>query len=317
MKPAEVKIRLDLVEVKPGLKFDTATLSQMLPNFESALFFGKTYGLDPQQLSNLLYVLFGDDDVVAAFTNEGGQHSEELQDYIAELGYEYLIEKGTVELIDEPPPAAFLPEVWAAAQVTIAASIQEVAEKLADVVGHMPGKEGQMMFSSMMKMNARRPIIGDYKARIHHAPQRPNLVIFDVSGSMSESTVKTIVDDVVALSWAANASLAIVSNTTTFWNPGEFSSLSVLEAAEFGGTHYETLTEILNKDWGVVVCIADYDSSPSAKSAIASCNGEIELLLDISLVNQPTYLSQCVGLRAGEVRPLLVAANGAQLCHNW
>mgnify|MGYP003694702699 CR=1 FL=1 len=57
----------------------------------------------------------------------------------------------------------------------------------------------------------------------------------------------------------------------------------VLAEAEYGGTHYETLSKLLDKDWGVVVCIADYDSSLRAKEAIARCRGHIELVLDISL----------------------------------
>lgn len=315
MKPAEVKIRLDLIEVKPGLQFDNNTLHEMLPDVETALFFGKTYDLDPEQLGNLLFILFGSNDVVEALTGEDGEHSHELQDYIVDLGYEWLIERGDIDMIDAPPPADVLPELWDSAQIEVAKSIQEVAEKLADVVGHMPGKEGQMMFASMMKMNRNRPVIGDYKAFINHASQRPNLVILDVSGSMSESTIRTIVDDVVALSWKADASLAIVSNTTTYWQPGEFSSQAVLKAAEFGGTHYETLTEVLNQDWGVVVCIADYDSSRGAKDAIRNCTGSIELVLDISLVNEPTFLAECVGLNAEEVRPLLVAASGTNLTY--
>jgi len=56
-----------------------------------------------------------------------------------------------------------------------------------------------------------------------------------------------------------------------------------------------------------VVCVADYDSSWSAKDAISRCTGQIELLLDISLVPQPTYLSEVVGQLAAEVKPLLVA----------
>ena len=73
---------------------------------------------------------------------------------------------------------------------------------------------------------------------------------------------RTIVEDVVALSWEADAHLAIVSNTCTHWFPGEYSVSAVLNAAEYGGTHYEELAPLFeNYDWGVVITIADYDSS--------------------------------------------------------
>jgi hypothetical protein len=301
------KVSTAVFTVKPGVVFPEQLLKDALPDTESALFFAKLYKLSSYQLSSLLGILFGDNDVIAALTAEGGMHSEELQDFIVELGYEYLIELGDVEIVAGPPHAEILPELWESLEVEIAKSITDVAEKLTDVVSHMPGKEGAMVFRSMMTLNAKRPTIGDYKAHIHHKPQAPNLVILDVSGSMSRSTVRTIIDDVVALSWKANAHLAIVSNTTTFWDPGSFSSEAVLKAAEFGGTQYETLSELLNQDWGVVVTIADYDSSRSSKSALAQCTGEIELVLDISLVNQPTFLAECVGQRAQEVRPLLIA----------
>ena len=308
MTVLKTKVSTDLFTIRDGVVFPQQLLIEALPNVESALFFAKLYKLEPYKLSQLLQLLFKNDDVFAALTAEGGQHSMDLQDFIVELGYEYLIESGEVQFESAPPHAEILPELWESLQVDIAKSIEAVAEKLVDVVGHMPGKEGQMLFRSMMVLNAKRPVIGDYKAHIHHAPAAPNLVILDVSGSMTSDTINTIVNDVVALSWKANAHLAIVSNTTTFWGPGEFSSEAVLRAAEFGGTHYETLAELLNQDWGVVVTIADYDSSLSSKRALAQCTGEIELVLDISLVPQPTFLAECVGQRAKSVRPLLVAA---------
>jgi hypothetical protein len=158
-----------------------------------------------------------------------------------------------------------------------------------------------------MVMNSKRPVLGDFKAYVKHQHSAPNLVILDVSGSMSENTIRTIISDVVALSWRADAHLAIVSNTSTVWTPGSFSTEAVLQASQFGGTHYETLSQLLDQNWGVVITIADYDSSRSAKDALAKCTGSIELVLDISLVSRPTFLAECVGQLANEVRPLLMA----------
>ena len=303
----QLRDSLALIEIKPGLKFSEASLKMILPDVETTLFFAKLYELEPHQLARLLQLVHGTSDVVLALTAEGGEHSTELQDYIVELGYDWLISDGDVTFGTTPPKGEVLPELWASLQVDVAKSIKEVAEKLVDVVGQLPGKEGEMVFKSLMTVNAKRPILGDYRARVHHAPKRPNLVIFDVSGSMTEKTVRTIIEDVVAMSYMADAHLAIVSNTTTHWEPGGYTVDGVLAEAEYGGTHYETLANLLDRDWGVVVCVADYDSSWSAKDAISRCTGQIELVLDISLVTCPTYLSEVVGQLAAEVRPLLVA----------
>jgi hypothetical protein len=113
---------------------------------------------------------------------------------------------------------------------------------------------------------------------------------------------------VVALSYKANAHLAIVSDATVHWAPGSYSTDDVLDRATYGGTHYETLRELLDMDWGTVITVADYDSSLSAKGSIARlCNGTIDTVLDVSLVNQPTFLAECVGQLAREVRPILIA----------
>lgn len=309
MKEEALHDNLHLVEVKPGLKFSLAALKELLPDIEVTLFFAKLFKLDVHELGQLLWNVHGHHDVVRALTAEGGEHSNELQDYIVDLDYEYLINCGDIVIVDAPPKGEVLPELWKAAEVEIAASIQEVADKLKDVVGAMPGKQGEMVFRSLMTVNAKRPLLGDYKAHIHHAPQRENLVILDVSGSMSEDTIRTLVDDVVALSYMANAHLAVVSDTTTYWGPGEYDTASVLTVAEYSGTHYETLSALLDQDWGVVVTIADYDSSPAAKTAIVRCTGNIQQVLDISLVNRPTYLAEVVGQLADNVKPLLVAAH--------
>lgn len=301
-----------LIEIKRGVNFPLDTLKDYLPDVETALFFAKLYQLDARDLGNLLYQLFGCDDLVSALVGETGIHSTELQDYI--IGFDEIVpmvQQGDITFSEEAQPyGVILPELWKSLEVEVAASIQTVAEKLKTVVGHLPGKQGKMLFKSMQVMNAKRPIIGDHKAYIHHAPQRPNLVILDVSGSMTEVTVRTIVEDVVALSFMADAHLAIVSNTTTHWQPGEYGINAVLAASEYSGTHYETLAPLFQgHDWGVVVTIADYDSSPYAKSALAKCSARIDQLLDISLVSRPTYLSEVVGQLADEVRPLLIAAD--------
>lgn len=300
-------IDLEIIEIKPGIRFSLGTLKKALPDVETALFLAKLYKLSAYEVGHLLRVVFDNRDLVQALMGEDHTHSYDLQDYLLELGYEYLINEGAIVFGDVAPKGEILPELWKSLEVDIAKSIQEVAEKLKDVVGSLPGKQGEMIFQSMMKVNARRPILGDHKAFIHHAPQRENLVVLDVSGSMSEHTIQTIIEDVMALTYMANAHLAIVSDTSTHWGPGEASVESVLSVAEYSGTHYETLAALMDQQWGVVVTIADYDSSWGAKEAIKGRAGHIQQLLDISLVNRPTFLAEVLGTLADEVRPLLIA----------
>lgn len=307
---------LEIVELTPSLRFGKQVLIDLLPDVETALFFAKVYELNSQQLGVLLAAVFRNMTVVKALLCESGQHSVTLQDYIVDIIDDVPgVTKGKLSFNNKlVPKGEILPELWKQLEVEVAGSIKEVADKLVNVIGLMPGKQGQMTFKSMRVLNAKRPILGDYKAQITHAPQKQNLVIFDVSGSVAESTVKAIVDDVVALSYHANAHLAIVSNTTIHWEPGTFGTHDVLAAAQYGGTRYETLAELLNEEWGVVVCIADYDSSPSSKSIIAQCTGSIDECIDVSLVCQPTFLAEVVGQLARSVKPILIASPGQNLC---
>lgn len=297
-----------LIEVKPGLKFSKAALQQLLPNVETALFFGKVYDLDAYQLGNLLNVVLNTP-LSRALLGEGGLHSTDLQDYVVDLlDFCPDIEEGDIAFDPDVPKGEILPELWKQLEVEVADSIKAVAEKLHSVVARMPGKQGEMVFQSMRVLNAKRPVLGDYKAKIHHAPQKQNLLILDVSGSMSQETVSTIVDDVVALAYNANAHLAIVSDSCFYWEPGTYDSTSVLAKAQFSGTHYEQLAPLFDRDWGVVVTVADYDSSMAGKQALARCSGRIDEVIDVSLVNQPTFLAECVGQLADSVRPILIAA---------
>lgn len=300
------RVDLSLMEVKPGLKFPVSTLRAMLPDAETVFFFGKVYELNHVQLSQLLYTVLPGTNLVRALSD--GAHSTDLQGYLDEMVDDiHGVEDGDIVFDPTIEKGEILPEVWKQLEVEVAKSLKEVAAKLTDVVGMMPGKTGQMHFQSMMQLNARRPTIGDYRATIKHGRQQQNLLVLDVSGSMNQHTVETIITDVVALAYEANAHLAIVSNDVVHWEPGNYDVDSVLKRCTYGGTHYEQLAPLMDRDWGVVVAVADYDSFIDARDAIAQRSGSIELLLDISLVNRPTFLSECLGTRAKEVRPILVA----------
>ena len=295
---------MTLFEVKPDIYLSAGTLRRHLPTVELALFFAKVYQLDYTKLGQLLRMLFNTP-VVQALTE--GSHSVELQDYLVEtVPTEILAEMQ--QFTSEPMHLSeVLVQLWKSLEVEVAKSIQEVANKLAGTLHLLPSKEGDMLFASMAKINRLRPTVGVYGAHIRHAPVPEVLVVLDVSGSMTEETIEAIIGDVVAMSYNANASLAVVSNSAFLWAPGGYSVKDVLAKAEYGGTHYEQLKPLFDQSWGTVITIADYDSSPSAMKTLANCKGHIGQVLDISLVSRTTFLAECVGQLADEVRPLMLA----------
>ena len=295
----------ELFDLGNNKKISVAALRRLLPDIETTLFFGKVYKLDAYQLGQLLQLTHGGSVLDALF--EGG-HSTELQSYLVEVVPDHIDVEPYIGTPEVPKDSEVLAQLFALAEVEVAESIAKVADTLAGTLDRLPSKEGQMLFKSMASLNHKRGTIGVHKASIVHQSVPDVLVILDVSGSMSAKTIRTIIDDVVALSWKANAHLAIVSNDTFLWEPGSYDSASVLEKAQYGGTQYETLAPLFNnRSWGTVVTIADYDSSQDAKRAIAQTNGYVGTVLDISLVGQPTFLGECISTIAKEVKPLLVS----------
>lgn len=305
-----------------GRAFPTKFLTDALPDVETALFFAKVYDLPAEDVALVLRTCVPSL-VVEALTNEADMHSQSLQDYLVA---EFQDEDGNWTMAEDieffetlggvraPVDAEILPEVWKNLELTIAESISKVAETIHGTIEHMPGRTGEMVFRTLAKVNARRPTLGSYEAGFHHDQVKRMLVVFDVSGSVSQPTVQTIVDDVVGLAYEANASLAIVSNTCTFYPAGGFSTSQVLGDAEYGGTHYEMLAPLFtDQDWDAVVTISDYDSSPSAQRVLSRCNGKIGQLFDVSLVQRSTFLAECLAPLADEVRPLLIASSTSYL----
>lgn len=305
--PDAQKTNLKVFELGNGRKTTVAALFRLLPDVETALFFAKLYRLDYRKLSELITLLFADTNPVVAALTEG-DHSTELQQYIVDTVPASVVKQAKPTFVVKPPPPQFLPLLWEANEIEVASSIAAVADKLLKVLDLLPGKQGEVGFAHLRKLNKARPTIGTYEARIHHPQVVENLVILDDSGSVNRTTVHKIIGDVVGLTWKANAHLALVSNTTRHWEPGSFGVDDVLRVAQYGGTQYETLTELLNsRDWGTVVTIADYDSARDAKTWLSRhVTKKIGQVLDISLVGKPTYLAECVGQFADEVRPLLI-----------
>ena len=295
----------ELFDLGNNKKISVAALRRLLPDIETTLFFGKVYKLDAKRLGELLKWTHGGSVLDALLE---GNHSTELQSYLVEVVPDNIDVEPYIGTPKAPKDSEVLAQLFALAEVEVAESIAKVADTLAGTLDRLPSKEGQMLFKSMASLNHKRGTIGVHKASIVHQSVPDVLVILDVSGSMSAETIRMIIDDVVALSWKANAHLAIVSNDTFLWEPGSYDSVSVLEKAQYGGTHYETLAPLFdNRSWGTVVTIADYDSSRDAKRVIAATNGSVGTVLDISLVEQPTFLGECISTIAKEVTPLLVS----------
>lgn len=304
----ELAASLKLFEFAPGKKVSVRTLRTLLPDIETALFFAKVYQLDYHKLSDLIRELF-DTSVIAALLKEGGRHSHDLQSYVVDTVPDQTLAGQAVSFDADKQPnvdTEILGQIWESVGVQVADAISQVAVKLGGVLDHLPSKYGTMVFSTMNKLNVQRNSIGRFDPAIMHRHDNRNLVIFDVSGSMSQNTVRTIVDEVVGLAYKANAALAIVSSNAYFWEAGTFDSAAVLNSAEYGMTNYEQLVPVLNRTWDTVITVADYDSSYSAKQAIAGCTGRVGTLLDLSLVDCPTFLAECVGQLAAEVKPILV-----------
>ena len=303
---------VEIIEVAPGRKFSVGVLQRLLPDPETMFFFAKAFDLDYLAVSKLTRELFKGSSLIDELTR--GDHSTELQDYMLDLA-SYIPTHLQPEEVSvtfggsNPPKGEILPQLWESLQLEVAQSIKDVAAKLESTLEVLArSQQGHMVFGHMAKVNARRPgRLGTYGPRIDHPKTGENLVVFDVSGSMTPHTVQMLADDVVSLSYKANAHLAIVSNNCFYWAPGTYSTRDVLEKAEYRGTHYDQLIDLFQRDWTTVTTIADYDSYHDARTAFRTlAKGRVGEVLDISLVNKPTFLAECIGQVADKVTPLLI-----------
>ena len=296
------------LETSAKLFFTEKFLRQNIKKFELAVFFADLYKLTNRQFSDLLDICGLDRTVWDALV-EGG-HSTELQDYGLDLDEEFDITvlQGTGQVAVKDDVA--LVALFEAAAVVIADSIQEVADALGNKLGSLPVGEAQMMFSALHSFNVKRNSIGDFKAGIYRDRSKAKskvLVILDDSGSVTPGTIEAIADDVVQLSYSVNASLALVSSTTRYFQAGTFNTQDVLAVAEYEGTQDETLAQVLSEDWDEVITIADYDSSPYAKQSLAAnASCRIKKIWDIGLENQSSYLAECLSQFADEVSPIVI-----------
>src|SRR5690606_23731514 len=137
---SDLSASLEIIEVKPGKKFSKAALQSLLPDVETALFFGKVYELDYTQLSNVLRIVLNSDLATELFS---GEHSTELQDYVVDMvAYIPHLEAGDIAFKPDVPKGEILPQMWDMLEVEVADSIKAVAEKLESVIDALPGKQG-------------------------------------------------------------------------------------------------------------------------------------------------------------------------------
>lgn len=315
MSNTEVKDSLTLFRLDSKRLISVQKLKELLPDVQTAAWFGAYYKLSRTKLAELFLILF-DSPVLQALMTEGYKHSTSLQTYLAEaLSQDEYCELQMQKAVqpEAPAPDLILPQLWEAAEVKVATALREVADTITNVVDRLPSKNGKMVFRTLAKMNAYRPTVGVYEPHISHHRRASSLLILDVSGSMTEETIRTIAADVVGLAWKADAHLAVVSNTMTVWEPGGYDVKAILRAAEFSGTHYEQLAPLFNQNWGTVITVADYDSSWSAKMALRHCSSTIEEIIDISLVNRPTFLSESIGHMAKKITPMIVGSGSYPL----
>ena len=310
MSNTEVYDSLTLFRLDSKRLISVQKLKELLPDVQTAAWFGAYYKLSRTKLAELFRILF-DSPVLEVLMTEGYKHSTSLQDYLAHAlsRAEYgELQMQKVVQPEAPAPDLILPQLWEAAEVKVATVLREVADTITEVVDLLPSKNGKMVFRTLAKMNAIRPTVGVYEPHISHHRRASSLLILDVSGSMTEGAICTIAADVVGLAWKADAHLAVVSDTMTVWEPGGYDVKAILRAAEFRGTHYEQLAPLFNRNWGTVITVADYDSSWSAKEMLRGCSGTIEEIIDISLVDRPTFLSESLGHMAKKITPMIVGS---------
>ena len=287
------------------------SLASLVPDVEALMFFGQLYKIPGRELIRYLQMIF-EGTVLDLIADH--QYSEELQDYMIEDIIPNVYQLGREQVTFEEKDTTILKYLFQDVAIPVLESIQELADKIALTIDKLPNDEGKMVFQHMARFNAKRNTIGQFQANIIHQNRLPNLVIFDDSGSVGKETVRALAEDVVALGYKANADLVLVSDTARYWPRGTYTVERIVQEAEYSGTRYETLLPIFTGSvWGHVITIADYDSSYQVRQKFLDLKGQavqptVEKVLDISLVQRPSYLCEVVGILARNVEALSLTA---------
>lgn len=311
------------VELKPGVQFDRVWLKETLcltddeatelgvSKYDGMILFGQLYKLDAQELMVLARIVFEDEDFVQMLTE--GDHSYSLQSYIEELDVPLVIDE-TITFSEEktnPDHDSLLTQMFEAHQVGITSLVMEIADKFAKFLGAQPGHESKLEVQRLNKVNRRTNLPVSQRARIEYSSLLPNLLIIDVSSSQGRSLIESIVDNCIGLAVKYDMHLAIVSHGAEWYVPGTYDRDTVMNSQWMnGGTRYAALAEIgvASQQWGTVICVADVDGQQSDMTAWKQAGGSIDQVVDISTVDQQTWLSEIVAVQApGTVQQLVVA----------
>ena len=165
----------ELFDLGNNKKISVAALKRLLPDIETALFFGKVYKLDAYKLGQLLQLTHESNVLTALFE---GSHSVELQSYLVDVVPDHIDVEPYIGSPDSKD-SEVLAQLFAMAEVEVAESIAKVANTLASTLDRLPSKEGQMLFKSMASLNHKRGTIGTFKASIVHQSVPDVLVILE------------------------------------------------------------------------------------------------------------------------------------------
>lgn len=296
--------------------FDLTALEDILTSLEVTLFFAKALELSVNDRSRLIRAIHKTD-LIDELLN--GEHSIDLQDYGIDDPDNWV---PTDEWVDALPVESMVPDsefllsIFDDIKVVIASTFVEFTTMLAEVMDAIPSDQAQLMLEDAAKLNYKTNTFGTTQVSVAPIMSLPNALILDDSGSVTRQTFEALVSEYVAVANTHQMHVILVSNTARHFAPEEVSVANLMSVAQFGGTHYEELirNDILgNMEWGTVITIADYDSSPAAAQVLQNARGRIGLLLDLSLVNRRTYLSEVIGHLADDFKQVLVGAHGYPL----
>ena len=100
----------DLFDLGNNKKISVAALKRLLPDIETALFFGKVYKLDAYQLGQLLKLTHNSSVLDALF--EGG-HSTELQSYLVDVVPDHIDVEPYIGTPEAPKDSEVLAQLFA------------------------------------------------------------------------------------------------------------------------------------------------------------------------------------------------------------
>lgn len=267
---------------------------------------------------------------VADYISRGG-HSTELQTWWDEQGISIPIPDKEEVLIDDPAAPSDKPDdvddetlfdLVNNSLVKLPESIQELADGLfIEVLSNLPTGRASYVIEHFQQVS-KFGTFGTMKTGLEYEKNTNACVVLDCSGSMGYRLGEAIANAVVHLANELKCDLILVSSAAKRLPAGTFSAETVKRNWQNAGTYYNQLVphfKDISQSYDVVVTIADYDSIPSHKIEIAKlCKAKVHTLYDICVqyveqspgVAKSSFLAECLGQLAKEVKPVFVGAEG-------